>query len=657
VGVPARAWASAGVVVPHVGSSLSAAYAVLHERGFAVSLPAVVIGGSRVPVVVGVVPRPGLVVARGATARLQVRWARRRSSVRGRSGVVPSLVGGRASAVAGRARRGGVHVILRLGGLIAGGAPSLLENYTVVNQSPVAGDRSRTVMVWGVQERPVRVGECRFPWHSHLVTRDSQAAVFLVGTDTTGVWYGCALARGKVLTLGGSSFDENNGGTAVNDVILAGGFVAVELETLGGKYDSDECGLTAMVTALGTSAQDQIYSGDCGGISSLVLNSSGFTAWLASTGETTFTPLNDVACPSVTLCVAVDQDGHYLTTSSPTGGYGAWTVTPGVAGPAQGIACPSVNLCVSAGGSSIGTSTDPAAGSGSWTVGQVPGPALPGSGLFDVTCATSALCAAVGDHSIATTTDPAGGASTWTAATLSGTHDMFGVACPSVSLCVVADGASGGYLLTSTNPTGGSSAWTTTPIPGAENFLGGVSCPSVSLCVADNAGGQIATSTNPTGGPTAWKLANINGGFLTRTACPTTSLCVTGSLDGLAWSTNPTGGPTAWNHATLNDGNGYIGIACPSTTLCVAVSSNGHAASSIDPTGGPSTWTDALIDGPSCAVNTPCITEQLYAHDDQGTSVLDTAGPGSSNSIANITLTGDQLTWTHDGTPHSATLH
>ena len=128
VGVPARAWASVGVAVPQVGSSLSAAYAVLHERGLVVSLPAVVIGGDRVPVVAGVVPRAGLVVARGATARLRVRWARRRSGVRARPGVVPGFVGSRASAVAGRARRGGVHVILRLGALTAGGAQSLLEN-------------------------------------------------------------------------------------------------------------------------------------------------------------------------------------------------------------------------------------------------------------------------------------------------------------------------------------------------------------------------------------------------------------------------------------------------------------------------------------------------------------------------------------------------
>jgi hypothetical protein len=99
----------------------------------------------------------------------------------------------------------------------------------------------------------------------------------------------------------------------------------------------------------------------------------------------------------------------------------------------------------------------------------------------------------------------------------------------------------------------------------------------------------------------------------------------------------------------------YVGVPARAWAS-VAVSSSGDAASSTNPTDGPSTWTDTLIDGPACALNTPCITQQLYAHDDEGTSVLDTTGPGNVPSIANVNLTGDQLTWTHYGTARSATL-
>jgi hypothetical protein len=45
------------------------------------------------------------------------------------------------------------------------------------------------------------------------------------------------------------------------------------------------------------------------------------------------------------------------------------------------------------------------------------------------------------------------------------------------------------------------------------------------------------------------------------------------------------------------------------------------------------------------------MSEQLYARDDQGARVVDTAPPGQGNSIGNLRLTDHSLTlsWTHDG--------
>lgn len=48
--------------------------------------------------------------------------------------------------------------------------------------------------------------------------------------------------------------------------------------------------------------------------------------------------------------------------------------------------------------------------------------------------------------------------------------------------------------------------------------------------------------------------------------------------------------------------------------------------------------------------------QQLYAHDSQGTSIVDSAPAGSGAAIGNVQLTSDQLTWTHDGTPHELML-
>jgi hypothetical protein len=57
------------------------------------------------------------------------------------------------------------------------------------------------------------------------------------------------------------------------------------------------------------------------------------------------------------------------------------------------------------------------------------------------------------------------------------------------------------------------------------------------------------------------------------------------------------------------------------------------------------------LTSPAARQSRPCESEQLYARDDQGTRVVDTAPPGHGNSIDNVALGGDSLvlSWTHDG--------
>jgi hypothetical protein len=79
---------------------------------------------------------------------------------------------------------------------------------------------------------------------------------------------------------------------------------------------------------------------------------------------------------------------------------------------------------------------------------------------------------------------------------------------------------------------------------------------------------------------------------------------------------------------------------------------NGNILTSTNPTGGAGTWTNAAVDIPPCTQqSTPCISEQLYARDDQGTRVVDTSPPGFGHSIGNVSLAGDSLvlSWSHDG--------
>jgi hypothetical protein len=220
-----------------------------------------------------------------------------------------------------------------------------------------------------------------------------------------------------------------------------------------------------------------------------------------------------LSCPSMSLCVALDEFGNVLTSTSP-GDPGSWRkIRPPVPISAAAVSCPSVSLCVA-----VGVRRS-AAG---WVL---------------------------------VSTDPVGGAAAWRAAPLSHVEAPTAVSCPSASLCVGVD--LNGDVLSSTDPTGGSRAWRAAHVDTVRGFaapgpiLEGVSCPSASLCIAADDEGGVLTSTNPTSGSSAWRrVRQYLGAGLAGVSCPSVSLCVLASGDiGILSSTDPTGGRSAWTPA------------------------------------------------------------------------------------------------------------
>src|ERR1019366_9098163 len=95
--------------------------------------------------------------------------------------------------------------------------------------------------------------------------------------------------------------------------------------------------------------------------------------------------LQAMACPNSTLCVAGDDSGNVVVSTSPTGGATAWTVSEQVDPGAQitGLACPAPNLCVAVGSTGdVAVSTHPAAGAQAWKLRQ--GVVSPADGLRGV---------------------------------------------------------------------------------------------------------------------------------------------------------------------------------------------------------------------------------------------------------------------------------
>jgi hypothetical protein len=596
--------------------------------------------------------------------------------------VVAKFVGGAVSAAFGWVRGKRLDFRARLGPLKAGNASGLFANYRVTRQQPPAGARlalgQRTkpakgrgggfrltpLTVWGVQPVPARPAAPCTPPPGYTVIASSPEAVITShqsqGNVTLIGWYGCLRAVGAQRLL--ATWTESDGyWTDLGQVVLAGRFAAFSFSG-GDKYQ--DCVSAVAIYDLSTGQPSGGYSAVCPssgtppGLDSLSLNANGFAAW-RETEMYPPTPLYGMSCPSASLCVATDAAGNVVTSTDPTGGSGAWTVAhveylSGVY--ISAVSCPSVSLCVAtdAAGNVI-TSTDPTGGPGAWTVTHVD------SGPYNisaVSCPSVSLCVATdGAGNVIASTDPTGGQGAWTVAHLVGSGP-FGlhVSCPSTSLCVATDGM--GDVMTSANPTGGAGAWTVTRVSSPTNSPYAISCPSASLCVASGVLGNLLTSTNPTGGASAWTVTTIPGAGVVQTmSCPSASLCLAGDIsNNLLISTNPTGGGTTWTATQLPTGREMTSVSCPSTSLCVA-GDTGNVLTSSNPTGGPSAWSSTMIDPPPPCTAQWCPVANLYASDNQGTRLLDSTPPGAGGSLTNVKLNGNLLTWTHDGTPHQATLH
>lgn len=147
--------------------------------------------------------------------------------------------------------------------------------------------------------------------------------------------------------------------------------------------------------------------------------------------------LESVSCPSVSLCVAVDNAGNVITSHDPTGGAAAWTgASPNSSVPLSeaftGVSCPSVSLCVAAGAKGQVVTWNPSRPASKRTVAAVD----PMSGLFGVWCRSVSLCFA-GDLWVSRS--PAGPARNWQRAEI-GFSDASDVSCPTVSMCLVVEG-------------------------------------------------------------------------------------------------------------------------------------------------------------------------------------------------------------------------
>lgn len=354
------------------------------------------------------------------------------------------------------------------------------------------------------------------------------------------------------------------------------------------------------------------------------------------------------------LCVAVDNAGNIVTSTDPSQ---AWNVAQADVGNAiTGVSCPSVGLCVavdSAG--NVLTSSDPTGGKSAWAATNVISSAF---GLVDVSCPSAALCVAISESGrVVTSTDPTGGASAWSTAVLNAGDLLFGVSCPSVSLCVVTGGGAGGgggVIFSAANPAAGASAWTAVSTASTVEMI---SCPSTTFCMGivrpTPGSGQpqddLISSSDPGDGTSAtWTNENVDGNnLLNAVSCLSASSCVAVDANGnVLESSDPTGGASAWTNSKVLSGPSDFGsgafsdVECVGGLLCLAVYGT-EIWATFDPTAGSSGWFQANLGvplyGASCASVSFCA-----AVDDLGNVLTTTSaaagGPWAVTHLEGIAL-------------------
>jgi hypothetical protein len=187
------------------------------------------------------------------------------------------------------------------------------------------------------------------------------------------------------------------------------------------------------------------------------------------------------------------------------------------------------------------------------------------------------------------------------------------VSCPSETVCVFAGsispptpGEQVPAVAMSTGPFTAQSSivGTTTTFPPSSNPLWSfVACPSPTLCVLSSVDGVYVT-TDPAAAHWTLEVAPSSDYGFGQVSCPTVSFCAVVTGSGVLVSGSPSTGPSAWSYIGLGQ-NGLQYIACPTPELCVAggsgdVTVGGWIETSTDPLA-PATWHGGATTHPSFA--------------------------------------------------------
>jgi hypothetical protein len=317
--------------------------------------------------------------------------------------------------------------------------------------------------------------------------------------------------------------------------------------------------------------------------------------------------LNAITCTGSTCLLGDGKGAVFASYNSGS----TWATRLGSGDKLSSLSCSSAWLCggVNVAGDVVTFNPQPAAPSQTQTIDS-------GNSLNAASCVPGTTSCVVTDSAgkaLYSTNVSATGSSTWTSwAGPSGQSPSQAVACPTTTLCVMADGkeAAGGNLYYATS-FGGAFTVALTPSFGVR----AIACPSASLCIAGHDGnGNFSSSTSPAS--TSWEVLKQGEAGMTGVVCLSASFCAMSDDKGrvriAANAERVLSG--SWVETNVNAGTLLTGIACISTTVCLATDSGGNLLRlTVAGTGVATVASKRNIDGTNeitaitCTTNSTCV--------------------------------------------------
>jgi hypothetical protein len=209
------------------------------------------------------------------------------------------------------------------------------------------------------------------------------------------------------------------------------------------------------------------------------------------------------------------------------------------------------------------------------------------------------------------------------------------IACPSSSVCVLADGVGaeppGGNMYYATS-LGGTWKEAFTPVFGVDS----VSCASTSLCVDGQAEGYIRYSTDPASEqwevPDDEHVVGIGSGTMNAVDCLTASFCAVVSSEGNVYIANTEAKikeVSGWKSSDVDGTTALHGIACIAKTSCVAIDGTGDVLHLTINGSGEATATKDDIDGTNSLSAITCTGFTCATVDKQGNVFVSPNGGAS----------------------------